>query len=284
MADNVALLQPLGFGDYEARAYIALLQRSPLNGYELAKASGVPRSNIYPVLRKLEERGAVVRLEMPSGARYAPVPPQELVARLGNRFQQALDAAQRSLEALSTPAENAYVWNLRGQTALLDHAHTLLDAVQKRLLVAIARPDAAALAEPLAQAEAREVEMTTLCLDTCTQECGNCRGNICPHCVALDEAPRWLVLVVDGTEVLAGERGDGDEVVAVRTRQPLLVNLVSWYIWHSIALATMLNDLNDRLERALDPETRARLQAVGPSEPGGGWLEYMRQLLSQRRG
>lgn len=61
MADTVALLQRLGFGDYEARTYITLLQRRPLSGYELAKSSGVPRSNIYTVLRKLEARGAVVR-------------------------------------------------------------------------------------------------------------------------------------------------------------------------------------------------------------------------------
>jgi len=284
MADTVALLQQLGFGGYEARAYIALLQRNPLNGYELAKASGVPRSNVYTVLQKLEERGAVVRLEMPGGARYTPVPPQELMAQLGTRFQHDLDAAQRSLKTLPTPVEPPYVWNLQGHTMLLEHAHTLVDAGRERLLVAIARPEAAALNEPLAQAEARGVEMTTLCLDTCTEECGNCRGQICRHCVALDEAARWLVLVVDGTEVLAGERGVDGEMVAVRTRQPLLVKLLSWYIWHSIALATLLSDLNDHLEGALDPETRARLQAVGPSEQHGGWLEYMHQLLSQRRG
>ena len=167
---------------------------------------------------------------------------------------------------------------------MLENAHTLLDAVQERLLVAIARPEATTLAEPMAQAASRGLEMTTLCLDTCTEDCGYCRGQVCRHCVALDQPHRWLVLVADGTEMLAGERGAGDEVIGVRTRQPLLVQLVSWYIWHSIALATLLNDLNDRLEQVLDPETRARLQTLGSSEQRGGWLEYMRQLLSQRRG
>jgi hypothetical protein len=33
---------------------------------------------------------------------------------------------------------------------LIDHAHVLIDATQKRLLVAIERPEASALAEPLA--------------------------------------------------------------------------------------------------------------------------------------
>ncbi len=63
MTEATTLLQELGFGDYEARAYVALLQRSPINGYELAKASGVPRANIYAVLQKLAERGAVVRVD-----------------------------------------------------------------------------------------------------------------------------------------------------------------------------------------------------------------------------
>ena len=36
MADLTALLQRLGFSEYEARAYLALLQRNPLNGYELS--------------------------------------------------------------------------------------------------------------------------------------------------------------------------------------------------------------------------------------------------------
>ena len=61
MADITALLQQLGFSEYEARAYLALLQRNPLNGYELAKVSGLPRANVYAVLQKLEsfatERG-----------------------------------------------------------------------------------------------------------------------------------------------------------------------------------------------------------------------------------
>src|SRR5262245_66664186 len=61
MTDAAALLQELGFSEYEARAYVALLQRSPLNGYELAKASGLPRANGYSVLRTLEDRGAGVR-------------------------------------------------------------------------------------------------------------------------------------------------------------------------------------------------------------------------------
>jgi DNA-binding MarR family transcriptional regulator len=279
MADITALLQQLGFSEYEARAYLALLQRNPLNGYELAKASGLPRANVYAVLQKLEERGAVVRLDVPSGARYAPIAPTELTQRIANRFQDVLNATQQALTDLATPVDTEYVWNIQGYAALIDHAHALIDASQERLLVAIGRQEAAALAAPLAQAEARGVAVTTLCLDECSVECGGCRGTICRSCAALGAEQHWLVLVSDEAEVLAGEFDLHDGVLAVRTRQQLQVDLASWYIRHSMALTAVLSDLSGRQDQVLGPQTRALLQSVDASDRQGGWLDHMRLLV-----
>jgi HTH-type transcriptional regulator, sugar sensing transcriptional regulator len=173
----------------------------------LAKVSGLPRANIYAVLQKLEERGAAVRLDLPNGTRYAPVAPNELTQRVATRFQHTLSAVQQALEDLATPADREYVWNIRGYQALLEHAHALLDATQERLLVAIGREEASPLAEGVAQAATRGVEVLTLCLDECPQECGNCRGTICRYCAVLGTEERWLVLVADDAEMLAGEIG-----------------------------------------------------------------------------
>src|ERR1700722_13524607 len=71
-------LQMFGFSDYEGRAYVALVGREPLNGYELAKAANVPRPNVYAVLDKLLGKGAVTRLDRPDGTAYAAVAPREL--------------------------------------------------------------------------------------------------------------------------------------------------------------------------------------------------------------
>ncbi len=180
-------LQQLGFSEYEARAYTALLQRSPLNGYELAKLSGLPRANIYAVLQKLEERGAVIRLDIPGGVQYAPLPAEELIQRLRSQFQETLDAAQQALNEISSPAEYEYVGNTRGYPALLEHARALLNAAQERVLLAIWPQEALNLAEPLAQADARGVEITTLCLAACPQECGGCRGQIYRYQVAPEQ-------------------------------------------------------------------------------------------------
>jgi HTH-type transcriptional regulator, sugar sensing transcriptional regulator len=281
MADITALLQQLGFNEYEARAYLALLQRNPLNGYELAKVSGVPRANVYAVLQKLEERGAVVRVDMPNGARYAPVAPIELTQRIASRFQDVLSATHQALENLATPADTEYVWNIQGQMSLIDHAHALINATQKRLLVAIGRQEASMLGEVMARAESRGVAVTTLCLDECPAECGGCRGTICRSCATLAAEQRWLILIADDAEVLAGEIGLQDNVLAVRTRQRLQVDLANWYIRHSIALTAVLSDLSRRQDEALEPETRVLLRSIDSHDRHGGWLDLMRGLIQR---
>jgi predicted transcriptional regulator len=281
MGDPVKLLQELGFSEYEAKAYAALLQRNPLNGYELAKSSGLPRANIYSVLQKLEERGAVARLDTPDGVRYAPVSPEDLTRRLGRRYQGTLDKAQRSLGAIATLSEPDYVWNVRGREVMLEHARTLLEMAQKNLMVAVSPEESLALSEDMSRAVERGVEVTTLCLAACAEECGACRGCIYRYRAAPQEGNRWLIVVPDGTEALLGEIDPSEQVQAVRTREPLLVALAEWFVRHSIALAAVLTDLGTHLDGMLQPETYAALASAGPGGPGGNWLAHMRALLSR---
>ncbi len=280
MADAIEYLQQLGFGEYEAKAYATLLRRSPLNGYELAKHSGIPRANIYAVLAKLEERGAVLRVESPDVVRYAPVSPGEMVRRLGSRFQATLEVAERSLSAIASPVEREHVWSTHGYGVLLEQAVALMDGAREHLLVAIWPPEARQLAEPLRRVAARGVNITTLCLAACDEECGGCQGHLYRYRVAPEDRARWLVLVPDGDEVLAGEIVGDDAALSVRTRQRLLVEVASWYIRHSIALAAVLTDLGPRLDDALSPQTHAVLATVGPVGRPTDWLAHMRHLLA----
>jgi hypothetical protein len=274
-------LQALGFGQYEAQAYVALLARNPLSGYELAKVSGIPRANIYTVLQKLEERGAVLRLETEPGTRYAPVVPDELIHRLRNRLQSSLLSAQQSLCMLQTGAAQDHVWNTRGYSSLIEHARALIESTQEQLLVATTPDEAPFLKESLDQAQARGVAVTTLCMSGCAVECGSCRGQVFRYRVRPQQDERYLLVVPDEREVLAGQIGPGEEAQAVRTRQKLLVDLSVWHIRNSIALAALLLDLGDRLDGLLTVETRAILSSLGPGGIQGSWLDHFRLLLRQ---
>jgi predicted transcriptional regulator len=255
MADLVALLQELGFGEYEARAYTSLLQRHPVNGYELAKASKIPRANIYLVLQKLEERGAVVRIADDNSAVYRPVPPEELLAAIAHRFEQTVDSARQAMQEMDRPTTE--------------------------LLIGIWPHEARALADDMAQAEDRDVQITTLCMAACAEECGGCRGRVYRNKVVDTDDRRWLLLVPDEEAMLAGEIAANGEASTVRSRQPLLVSMTAWFVRHSVALATMLHDVGEQIEQRLTPQTQAALARIGP-HGSQGWLAHMRKLLSTR--
>src|SRR4051794_23155367 len=163
MNDTVQILQKLGFGDYEAKAYLGLLRSGPMTGYELARVSGVPRANVYDILPRLEERGAVVRADSPSGARYSAVPASQLISGLSDRFNDNIAAAEEALQNEGQIAGQDYTWNIEGYRAVIDHARTLLDAASGEAVVALWPQEALALAHNLSGAEARGVSLTTLC-------------------------------------------------------------------------------------------------------------------------
>jgi predicted transcriptional regulator len=275
----VPALVQLGFAEYEARAYLALVQRSPLNGYELAKTSGIPRANIYAILDRLSARRAVVRLDEPGGTRYAPVPPGELLQRLGDEFRAVADETRQSLEQLGKLPQYDTVLNTRGYAALLDAARATLVGAQRSLVIALWPDEAAVLKNDLAAASARGITITTLCMVACARECGGCQGHLFRYRMASPgNAARWFLVVRDDEEMIAGEVTPGGDTLTVQTRQPLIVELASSYVRHSIALAAVVGDLGARVETLVSVATQRVLDSLCP--PGGaGFFDRMREML-----
>ncbi len=276
MTDVIGLLQELGFSEYEGRAYVALLRRNPLNGYELAKESGIPRPNIYAVLQKLEERNVVISMQTSSGQRYAPVPAQELTRRLGSRLDHVLGQTNQLLNAIAVENTGDYLWNIRGYDAILEQAAAMVQSGQQNLLLAVWQPEATLLAAATEAALQRSVSILTLCLQACPEECNACRDKVYRYRVSAPRLSRWLVVVRDDTELLFAEIGP-DASSALHTRQASLIEMATWYIRHSVALAAVVTDVGDQLDTLLSPETRAILEEIGP-QPELGWLDYMRDL------
>lgn len=56
-------LKDLGMKEYEAKVYVTLIQKGPSTAQQVSKASGVPYSRIYDVLKELESRDWILRTE-----------------------------------------------------------------------------------------------------------------------------------------------------------------------------------------------------------------------------
>lgn len=252
------LLQRLGFTEYEAQAYVGLVESGELNGYELAKHSGIPRANVYAVLDRLAERGAVLQVQAGKGRRYAAVAPATLLRGIGADHQRVLKMVDQALDGLAQAARPASVFDLRGEP-LLKHALQLVDACKERLLIAIQPQEASVLAPALQQARERGVDIVTLCLEACEQPCGGCQGRLHRCDMAPADGSRWLVLVTDRCRALVGRFHESVSEGLV-TAQPLVIELAQAYVQQSLALAMLGDELAGRFDGLLSAQARGLLR------------------------
>jgi DNA-binding MarR family transcriptional regulator len=268
-------LEALGFGEYEARAYLALLQRGPLTGYQVAKASGVPRPNVYPVLSRLEQRGAVNRIDVEGATRYSALPAAQMLDNAGRSFSTQLAKARDAMRDLEEAPADEQVWNIEGYARMLERAQGLVQAAEKRLLVLVWATESIRLGEEVATAETRGVEVTTLCVQGCPEECGGCTGRLYRYDVDSLEEPRSLVLVRDEAELLVGQcYPDGSASGAV-TKMPAFVGLARQSVLNTIAVAEIARSAGGRLTGLLDDGAREAVRRSGTRLDGASWISRL---------
>lgn len=273
--DPLVCLQSLGFSEYEAKAYVTLLQRGSLTGYQLAKASGVPRPNVYPVLDRLAERGAVVRVQAKRGVRCSALPAEEMLARLSRSVETQVAEARSALAELETAASAEYVWNVQGYEAVLAQAEAVVDGAKDLLLVGVWVEESRRLGEAFARAQARGVEVSTLCIQGCPDECGGCRGRVYRYPLAADAKARWLVLVADDGQLLAGQVMEDGRATAAETTLEVLVSAGAQYLRNAIAAAEIVRSLGPRLSELLDPQALEAVRGAGLASGGASWFDRM---------
>lgn len=122
-------LKEIGWTDYEARAYIALLQQNPANGYQIGRMSGISTSKIYETLRRLVARGAAVQqstsnLEV---TLYSPVPPEDLIAGMRAYKEKLFSELKQELDSFQPPSRSpASSLTLNGYAQVIGCAAGLL--------------------------------------------------------------------------------------------------------------------------------------------------------------
>ncbi len=154
----VGAMKTLGFNATDARAYLALLKQHPATGYELATRSGVPRSAVYNVLKRLQALGLINAVQE-KPARYVPLPPERLYALLETRFSRSLDALKEELVALEKPPAGGVTWTVEGYDAMLEQAEHLISEAKTRVVASLWGREAERLSKALEAAVARGVQV-----------------------------------------------------------------------------------------------------------------------------
>jgi HTH-type transcriptional regulator, sugar sensing transcriptional regulator len=220
----VETMKALGFTSSEAKAYIALLQNQPATGYEIAASSGVPRSAIYNVLKRLESMGLANAVEE-KPTRYAALPVTRLYGLLEGRFGGRLQRLRQALDDLVTPPGNTFLWQFQGYRSILDAAQGLIANAERSVAASLWYREAEALTEALRTAQAQERHVVLYSFTSLPPGLGETFAYGIPERLL---EPHWahrLILVVDGQKALVGETELGESSQAVLTENPAIVEM-----------------------------------------------------------
>lgn len=252
----IAALKPLGFAGYEAKAYLALATSGAMNGYQLAKRSGVPRSMIYETVSKLQARGAIYALEG-EPVRYLAVPPAELLGRLRREADAHFLAAEHELGRLAAPPEVDVVLRIDGHRRALETAEAVVASARHSLTLSIWERQLRELEPALRHAAVRGVAIRMVLFGPAAP--AGLGGVYLHHFVdpSVVEArldAQLMVIAADHAEVVVGHLGADERGWAVRTRDRALVLVSEEYVRHDVVLAAIAEhvgvDVIDRLWRS----------------------------------
>jgi sugar-specific transcriptional regulator TrmB len=130
--DTYSNLKELGFSQYEAACYMALVGNHPVNGSQLSKISGIARSRIYDVLRSLISKGYVI--EVNSG-QYAPLPADELIRRLKRSFDSNIETFEDQISNASQKDDFEFVWTITGYENVMEKALEMINGAREEIYV-----------------------------------------------------------------------------------------------------------------------------------------------------
>ncbi|WP_159077023.1 TrmB family transcriptional regulator [Halococcoides cellulosivorans] len=131
-----AVLEDAGLSQYQAEAYVTVLEHGSATATDVANDSEVPDPRIYDVLRDLEQQGYVETYQQDS-LRVRAFSPERIRSDLRDRatqFESAADEIDRRWEEPSV--ESHSVNFVKREQTVLDHAEAAIDDAECQVMVA----------------------------------------------------------------------------------------------------------------------------------------------------
>lgn len=226
-------LKQVGFSEYEAKAYIALLEENPLTAYEIAKNSGVPTSKIYEVIKKLEKKRTVQSIHGERSKMFIPTPPDEFIQNFRVEIDGKLHAVRNELKDIRTGMDTSYTWHIKDHEGLVLKARRILNTAQENILLSIWPDEIKLLAGPLEEAASRNVKIAMLHYGPASLKIKQTYIHPVKETLFVEKGARGFTLVVDSKEAL-NARITGRNTEAIWSMNGGFVVLAENYIRHEI--------------------------------------------------
>jgi sugar-specific transcriptional regulator TrmB len=184
MKTALSKLTKLGFSEYEAKAYIALLKENPLTAYEIAKISGIPTSKVYEVIKKLENRETIQAIHGERSKVFIPLPAEEFIQGAG--------------------MDTSYTWHIKDYDGLIHKAKRMAATARHSVLLSLWPPEMKLLAESLREAEGRGIKIAVVHYGPAHVKAGQMYTHPVEDNIYSEWGVRGFTLVADSKEALNG--------------------------------------------------------------------------------
>ena len=161
MEENRVLsgLVMFGLTRQEANIYLCLYQNGELTGYEVAKQTGLSRSNVYSALAGLTDKGAAY-LAQGASSKYVAVPIEEFCKNKIRYLKQEQEYLLKNIPAMKEQ-EIGYI-TIEGYKNIWDKIINMIRSADKRIYISASYQTIEKLMKELQDAVNREIKLVIL--------------------------------------------------------------------------------------------------------------------------
>ncbi|MBT5956029.1 MAG: TrmB family transcriptional regulator [Candidatus Marinimicrobia bacterium] len=223
-ADVIVQLSQFGFSKNESKAYLSLLAQNPATGYEISQRSGVPRSAIYDIMKKMELSGVVSTIGN-KPVQYIPISTDQLSQNLTSQFEHNIEELKKKMSELDTESSEGNVWNIKGYQAMIDHLRSVIDNAEESIFCSIWNREFDELLPQFTKAQERGVEIVNFSFSGLDESVGE------NFSYGIDEEKlkaiwqRQIIVLIDRKAVLLGNSNQSKDNQAIWTTNPAVLNI-----------------------------------------------------------
>ena len=237
----------LGLSEYEVKAYLSLLNENPATAYETGKASGIPTSKVYEVLKKLVGKGIVSVIDAGRTKQYIPLAADEFLNRHKNMMEKTIDSLRTELSEVKGKRGFSYIWNINDYSYLLHKVKEAIEGARKTVLLSIWEKELALIENELRGAMKKGVKIVILHFGSPKVKIGKIYPHPIEDTIYQEKGGRGLVVVVDSNEILTGTISASNKAEGAWSMNRGFVTLAEDYIKHDIYIMKIVK----RFDRTL---------------------------------
>lgn len=218
---------------YEAKAYIALLEKGDLNGYELSKETGIPKPNAYSILNSMVDKGFVYRIEGKS-VRYRSRDFEEIAENVKKEIEDNLQYIKENLPTKKLESEKFIT--VEGQKSIVDKIKVMINSSKEKIIMDLWSQDLNDFIVELKKARNRGVKILLIVMGG--KDIDFDFEYIYNHPYSEDFnnlEERDVNIVCDGIDAVSGQLGN-KYCNGVYSRNKSFVNVVTEALTHDILL------------------------------------------------